>query len=232
MKIKAVATDVDGTLTDKEERISCKAIEAIRNLEAKGISVILASGNALCVLKTLKNYLGCSGALICENGAVVEYEGRIKVFGKLDNARSVLKRLKEKYGDKIVESWSNPYRLVDLALRRTIEKEKIIEVMSDFPNLNLLDSGYAYHILNKEVNKGKALEAVAELMGIGLNEIVAIGDSETDVEMFKAVSYGIAVANSPKSLKAVAKHVTAKGDGEGFFEASELILSKWLKSSY
>lgn len=226
MKIKAIATDVDGTLTDEKERISCKAIEAIRNLEAKGIPVILASGNALCVLKTLKNYLGCSGALICENGAVVEYKGHIKVFGRMDEAKLVLKRLKEKYNGKIIESWSNPYRLVDVALKRSIEKEKIIEVMLDFPNLKLLDSGYAYHILSKEINKGNALKAVADLMGIKLSEIVAIGDSETDIEMFKVVGYGIAVANSPESLKAIAKYITSKSDGEGFFEAAELILSK------
>ncbi|MEM3507616.1 MAG: phosphoglycolate phosphatase [Candidatus Bathyarchaeia archaeon] len=225
MKIKAVATDVDGTLTDEKERISCKAIEAIRNLEAKGISVILASGNTLCVLKTLKNYIGCSGALICENGAVIEYKGNIKVFGKMDDAKVVLKRLKEKYNGKIVESWSNPYRLVDIALRRNIEKEKIIEVMLDFPNLRLLDSGYAYHILSKEINKGNALKVAADLMGLKVSEIAAIGDSETDIDMFKVAGYGIAVANSPNSLKAIAKHITSKEDGEGFFEATELILS-------
>lgn len=227
MKVKAVATDIDGTLTDDKERISCKAIKAIRNLESRGIPVILASGNTLCVLKTLKNYIGCSGALICENGAVVEYKGHIKVFGRMDEAKIVLKKLKEKYGEKIVESWSNPYRLVDIALRRTIEKEKIIEIMSSFPNLRLLDSGYAYHILSKEINKGNALKTVADLMKIKLSEIVAIGDSETDIEMFKVAGYGIAVANSPESLKAIAKHVTTKANGEGFFEATKFILSKF-----
>ncbi len=231
MKIKVLATDVDGTLTNMKHKISVKAIEAIRKLEKKGIPVILASGNALCVLKTLKNYIGCSGALIAEGGGVVEYKDTVKILGKGEEARKALTKLKEKFGDKVEESWTNPYRWVDVALKRTVDKNLILKVIQNFPHLKLLDSGFAYHILDKNVDKGKGLKVAVRLMGFKIKETAVVGDSETDIEMFKVACLKIALANAPKQLKILANHTTKKSNGEGFTEAVKLILSEktWLK---
>ena len=231
MKIKVLATDVDGTLTNMKHKISVKAIEAIRKLEKKGFPVILASGNALCVLKTLKNYIGCSGALIAEGGGVVEYKDTVKILGKGEEARKALTKLKEKFGDKVEESWTNPYRWVDVALKRTVDKNLILKVIQNFPHLKLLDSGFAYHILDKNVDKGKGLKVAVKLMGFKIKETAVVGDSETDIEMFKVAGLKIALANAPKQLKILANHTTKKSNGEGFTEAVKLILSEktWLK---
>ena len=231
MKIKVLATDVDGTLTNMKHKISVKAIEAIRKLEKKGFPVILASGNALCVLKTLKNYIGCSGALIAEGGGVVEYKDTVKILGKGEEARKALTKLKEKFGDKVEESWTNPYRWVDVALKRTVDKNLILKVIQNFPHLKLLDSGFAYHILDKNVDKGKGLKVAVRLMGFKIKETAVVGDSETDIEMFKVAGLKIALANAPKQLKILANHTTKKSNGEGFTEAVKLILSEktWLK---
>ncbi|MEM3486463.1 MAG: HAD hydrolase family protein, partial [Candidatus Methanomethyliaceae archaeon] len=59
--IRAVATDVDGTITNYKDELYLEAVTAIRNLEKAGIPVILCSGNALCVLKGLARYIGCTG---------------------------------------------------------------------------------------------------------------------------------------------------------------------------
>ena len=48
MKIRALAIDIDGTLTDKLRRLNFTAGELIRELEARNVMVILATGNALC----------------------------------------------------------------------------------------------------------------------------------------------------------------------------------------
>jgi len=231
LKIKVLATNVDGTLTNMKHKISVKAIEAIRKLEKEGIPVILASGNALCVLKTLKNYIGCSGALIAEGGGVVEYKDTVKILGKGEEARKALTKLKEKFGDKVEESWTNPYRWVDVALKRTVDKNLILKVIQDFPHLKLLDSGFAYHILDKNVDKGKGLKVAVRLMGFKIKETAVVGDSETDIEMFKVAGLKIALANAPKQLKILANHTTKKSNGEGFTEAVKLILSEktWLK---
>lgn len=224
MKPRAIATDVDGTLTDRKQRISCSAIRTIRMLEDRGIPVILVSGNALCVLKTLKKYIGCSGALVCEEGAVVEYEGTLRILGSMDEARRALTMLKERFGSKIVEHWSNPYRYVDVALERVIDKCDIAGALSTFPMLKLLDSRFAYHIIDRSLNKGKGLLVAAELMGIGVEEIIAVGDSSTDTKMLEMAGCGIALANAPRSLKVIADYVASKRNGEGFAGAIKALI--------
>jgi len=230
MRVKALATDVDGTITDSRKRISHEAIRAIRTLEENGIPVILTSGNPLCVLKTLRDYLGCSGGLICEDGAVVEYKDEVKILGNKDEVLKALRRLKDLYGNMVSESWLNPYRYVDVALRKTIDRSLILKVLVDYPHLKLLDSGFAYHIMNRKLSKATGLTLLAELMGISMKEIAAVGDSIPDLEMLEAAGYSFAVANAPEPLKSVASHVTEKEDGEGFVEAAETIISRLRKT--
>ena len=63
-------------------------------------------------------------------------------------------------------------------------------------------------------------------MGADLNDVIAIGDSETDVPLFKIVKNSIAVSNSTENLKKVAKIVTTKKSGEGVLEGLDSILSE------
>lgn len=227
LKVKVLATDVDGTLTDKNYKISLEAVKYLRILEEKGFPVILVSGNALCVLKTLQRYLGCSGALIAEDGAVIEYKEKLKILGDNVEAKKALKKLKKKFDGLIVESWTNPYRYVDIAILRTINKNKVLEVIREFSNLKLLDSGFAYHLMNKNIDKGEGLKVAVQLMGLKPKEVAVIGDSETDIEMFKVAGLRFALANAPKTLKKLADYVTNKENGEGFAEAAKIILQKW-----
>jgi phosphoglycolate phosphatase (TIGR01487 family) len=221
MKFKALATDVDGTLTSKAHGISTGAIQAIRDLEARGIPVILASARPYPILNILREYLGTSGAIVCENGGHVDYGGESRLLGDNEECREVYRRLREVHGDGVREAWTNRYNLVDLAMERTIEKEKVLTVLSEFPKLRLIDSGFFYHVLARDVDKGKGLRAAAEMMGIECSVIVAIGDSEVDMELLQGAGYGVAVGDANDELKEIADLVTEGENGEGFREAVE-----------
>ncbi len=224
--VKAVATDVDGTLTDEFRTLSHEAIKAIRRLEDKGVPVILASGNALPVMRALQIYLRCTGAIICENGAVVEYKGELRVLGDRKRGEEALKALKEAFGDKVVESWSNAYRYVDFAIKCEVDRRLIEVIIAMIPRVKLLNSGFAYHLVDEKVNKGEGLRVAAQMMKLNLNEVVAIGDGENDIDLLKAAGFGIALAGSPQALKEVANYITSKPNGEGFAEAVEVML-RW-----
>jgi len=60
---------------------------------------------------------------------------------------------------------------------------------------------------------------------VDINDTVAIGDSETDVPLFKVVKNNIAVSNSTKNLKKLAKIITTKKSGEGVLEGLDMITS-------
>ncbi len=224
--MKVFATDIDGTLTDETNLISLSALQALRKIEEEGVPVLLASGNALPVVKTLKRYLGCTGAIICENGSVIEYHETLKILGDREGVKLALEKLKDRYGDGIQEHWSNRYRFVDAALKRTLDREQIETVLSEIDDVRLVDSGFAYHITSEGVNKGEGLRAASQLMAVDLADTAAIGDSETDVELVREAGFKIALANAPSSLKQVADYVTKETNGEGVAEATDLILSK------
>ncbi len=222
MSIKAVACDIDGTITDAEGRLSCKAVKAIRRMEKRGIMAILISGNALCVVKTLKRYIGTSGPIVAENGGIVEYKGVLKRLGSRSRAEAALKLLKARFGERIEESWSNQYRFVDLAIKRSLPAEELLPLLPS--DVKLLDSGYAYHLIDAEVNKGKGLLKAAAMAGIRAEYIVAVGDSMVDKPMFEAAGWRAVVGNAPLELKRMAHYVASKEYGDGFEEIAGWIL--------
>jgi hydroxymethylpyrimidine pyrophosphatase-like HAD family hydrolase len=69
--IRAVAVDIDGTVTDYGRLIDLAGIKALRAVEAQGIPVIPATGNVAPVTKAFANFVGLSGPLVCEGGGAV-----------------------------------------------------------------------------------------------------------------------------------------------------------------
>jgi len=77
----------------------------------------------------------------------------------------------------------------------------------------------ALDITDPRVNKGSSLELVSKEMGINLKNIMAMGDSENDIEFLRVAGYKVAVANADSELKDIADYVTRKSYGDGVAEA-------------
>ncbi len=220
---QAICIDVDGTITDEKYLLNLKAIKYLRILEVNGIPVMFASGNALPVLKALARYIGCSGAVIAEDGGVVEYKEKMYLLGSREEPLKFLSVLKSKVGN-IEESFFNRYRHVDVAIKRTIDIDIILSILKDFPNLKVVDSKFAFHIHDKDVDKGRGLKFACKLMNIDVSKVIAIGDSEIDIPMFTVAGYSVALANAPNSVKSLADYVTRKSYGDGFVEFIKVLL--------
>jgi len=63
------------------------------------------------------------------------------------------------------------------------------------------------------------------MLEIDVNDAIAIGDSETDIPLFKAIKNNIAVSNSTEKLKKLAKIITTKKSGEGVLEGLDMMAS-------
>lgn len=74
MPIKAIALDIDGTLTNDEKRITPRTREALIAAQERGVRVVLASGRPVQGLRALAGELDLArhhGLLVAYNGAVV-----------------------------------------------------------------------------------------------------------------------------------------------------------------
>jgi phosphoglycolate phosphatase (TIGR01487 family) len=222
--LKALLTDIDGTVTGPSRRIHTNAVEIIRSLVDSGVEVILASGNTACFMDALCKMIGTRGSFIAENGGVlrVGFNGNLHIKGDLSNAKNALAAVQEhfrKAGTEL-ELYSPDYRFSDRAFARTVPTEEVIKVLSGFP-VQVIDTGYAIHLQQAGINKGTAMAALGNLMGIDLSDMMAIGDSVNDIPMLMSAGIGIAVANAHPDAKKVAKYITGKEYGDGFVEAVE-----------
>lgn len=220
MKVVAVSIDIDGTITDEGRRIDCRAIVAIRRLK---MPVILATGNTVCFALTTAKLIGTDGIIIAENGGVVKicYDGEEHVLCDAKECERAFGLLSKHFD---LEKLDAEYRKTDVALRRNFDLSRAREILSNSNlNVDLVDSGFAIHIKNKHINKGVGLKKVAELQGWSTQDIIAIGDSENDIEMFSVTGFRVAVGNADSKLKQMATLVTKGEYGAGVAEAIETI---------
>ena len=224
--IKAMAIDIDGTMTYKDRRLDVVAVDAVRKAEAAGLPVVLATGNITCFAEATAILLGASGPIVAEDGGVVfdRASGKEHVLGDRVEAERGLAALRKAFGN-LKQTRGSLMRLTGLTIERTVTAEQAMDVFRrEGIRLIAVDSGFAIHIKDPEVNKGNALRKVASLLKISTAEIAAVGDALNDIEMLRVAGVSFAVANSDEFVKEACTHVTSEPYGKGVAEAVEKIL--------
>ena len=84
-------------------------------------------------------------------------------------------------------------------------------------------------------SKMEGIRIVGEEFGFSMDQVMAFGDSDNDLEMLSGVGLSIAMGNGTTSVKAIAKHTTTSNGKDGIQKAlqhfgilseKELFLSK------
>jgi len=236
-KIKAIAVDVDGTITDKDRKICIGAIESIRAVEELEIPTIIVTGNIFFYAYATATLIGATGGIVAENGGVIselDEDGieKIKVLGDFQKAQKTFDYLNSKLAENNNKSTENGLRKVDdsdsrlseIAMYRTIDESVIKNILNESKEdfgVEVYDTQFAIHITDKNINKGSSLSIVAKKHGFDLDEILAIGDSENDIEFLSVCGFKVAVANADESLKEIADYVCKNKYGDGVKEAIE-----------
>lgn len=219
--LKALITDIDGTITDPTRQIHTGAIETIRALVDQGIMVVLASGNTSCFMETLCKMIGTQGSFIAENGGVFRagYTGPLRITGDQAACRTALDTLQAHYramGQEL-DLYSPTYRFADLAFGRTVPVDEVREILAGYP-VQIIDTGFAIHLQTPGITKGTTLTELATALALAPEDFCAVGDSVNDIQMLEAAGIGIAVANAHPDTKAAAEYVTSQHYGDGFVE--------------
>jgi phosphoglycolate phosphatase (TIGR01487 family) len=222
--LRALLTDIDGTLTGPDRRIHTGSVERIRTLVDNGIPVVLASGNTSCFMDAICRMIGTDGSFIAENGGVFRngFSGKITISGDQAVIRRALATVQEHFRAQGTELdlYSPQYRYSDLAFARTVPVDEVRHVLNNQP-VHIVDTGYAIHLQTPGISKGTALSSLAQAMDLSPGGFLAVGDSLNDIQMIKTAGTGVALANGHPDLKAVAQYVTQKEYGDGFCEAVE-----------
>lgn len=220
--IKAVAFDIDGTLTFPDRTLDLSAVRAIRQLK---LPVVLATGNVLCFANALAVSLGKISGVIAENGGIAT-DGKSKIVsGNIADCRRAAHEI-EASGKFTLRRINAKERETEIAYSRDTLTPSEVELLRKMvaqccDHLTVVDSGFALHIKDASVNKGVGLIEIGELLGIAVEEFAAFGDAENDVEMLEIAGTGIAVANADLKARAAASYIAKKRYGLGVVEGLE-----------
>jgi hydroxymethylpyrimidine pyrophosphatase-like HAD family hydrolase len=92
---RLVATDVDGTLLDPEERVSPRAVAVVERLVAAGVGFVLVTGRPPRWIPPVVAQLGVASLAVCANGSVLYDAVQDRVLWAETLAPDVLARLAE-----------------------------------------------------------------------------------------------------------------------------------------
>jgi len=94
--IKLIASDLDGTLLDEKKRLPPETFDIIYKLKNKNILFVPSSGRQYASLKKLFRPVSDDMPFICENGALLKYNGEtlFSVFFPEDKAAEALAAVK------------------------------------------------------------------------------------------------------------------------------------------
>lgn len=215
--VPPVVLDIDGTLTmvDAERKpapIDPRLLDRLRRWDAP---VILATGKAFPFPVALCQFTGLPVRVIAETGGIVCNGDRLEVLVDTARTDAIVEAMRDRQvasGDPL--DLINRWRETEVAFLREIPLDELEAVAADH-GFEVVDTGYAYHVKDPGVSKGKGLDRLLQWESIDSGRCVAIGDSANDVSLFDRVGHAVAVANAAQEAKAAADHVAAEGHAEG-----------------
>jgi len=167
---------------------------------------------------------GVTRTAVGENGGCITYgPNEHALIGKKKECIEAFEFLRSQL-DNVKEKPVFP-RMTEVVLERTFDIEQGRKILASY-NVILTDSMYAYHINSQGVDKGSGFEEVMKKLSVTKDDVIAIGDSETDIPLFKRASFSIALGNSSDYVKSNASMAVSAKEGDGVIEALGKIAPK------
>ena len=252
-KYKIVASDLDGTLLNKEQIISEENLQAISEMNRLGVEFIPTTGRsmnevdpALINSPDIRYIITSNGAVVYDKNIgktiITRYIPRDDVSLVLENIRPynvfiVAKEGGKSYFDKnkynseflntcgidayfghIISQHAEALEDFESFLLSSNEIEMIVvffefdesaryckQIFEDSGRLCAAHANIGYlEVYSSDAGKGNAIIALADMLGINIADVIAVGDSKNDSSMIKEAGLGLAVANACDALKELA----------------------------
>lgn len=248
--IKAAFFDIDGTLlSHKTRQVSPATVAAIRTLQEKGISCVVATGRHKTEMDKLPldglafdGYLTLNGQMILNrdmrmlSGVPIEGEAREMLLDIFVNHTLPMLILEQ---ERVYLNYYAP-----------VVKQVQDAISTPVPPFGTYDGAPIYQaclylpegkheclpklrehcvvtwwnsggvdVIAKGGGKVAGIRRYLEEKGISREEIIAFGDGENDLEMLKFAGIGVAMANGEEAVKENADYITDSVDEDGVYKA-------------
>lgn len=144
---------------------------------------------------------------------------RVRYYNSDEEVVALLRRTRAPVADlkAFLREKGEPIQKVQLCFRDMAEREAArSEIAAVFPDI-LVTSSFRNNLeLNAaDADKGRALLALAQHLGISAADTIAFGDSSNDLRMLRAAGTSVAMGNAAPEVCAVCDYVTDTNDRDG-----------------
>jgi 5-amino-6-(5-phospho-D-ribitylamino)uracil phosphatase len=238
-RYKLIALDMDGTLLDDKSQVTRANRAAIAEARRMGIHVVLSTGRGMQSLLPYYQDLELDSPIVAVNGSEVwrsekELDVRqLMPYEEVMALRDIAVREDAWYwvyattGVFNKENWSAaPQASEALWLKfgyYTEDAEQLERIRESIGSVGVFEMTNS-HPCNIELNpvgvsKASGLRKVCQLLGLSMDEVVAMGDSLNDAAMLKEAGLGIAMGNAQDEVKQLADAVTGTNEESGVAQA-------------
>ena len=244
MMIKAIFFDIDGTLTDfRTASIPEDTICCLNELHEKGIKLFIATGrHVIHMWQAIPKELPFDGYVTLNGQIGLNHDGQM-IYGRtihpedqatgirLANEKATLimlieehrnylnyydesmaamyERFKVAYPDISVSDGAPIYQI---SMYGTAEERK--EFVNQLPHCRPVSWGLGFDLIPTDGGKIAGIREMIRHYGISIEETMAFGDAENDLDMIEGCGVGVAMAKSPDFVREKADFVTFDaGDG-------------------
>lgn len=220
--MKLIAFDLDNTIAELNRPASKRTVESLIDFEMQGIRIAILSGKPASYLCGFVRQMGLRDAIISgENGAIIQYSSKFPPSQfyftidldkqSIDSLRTFEGIIRKEFGQDV---WIQP-NMVNLTLFPVREEVKesvfkffheyVEEHNQEFDRFKIYRHIDSIELVPLSVDKGMALKKIMEIEKLGKDQVCAVGDSESDIPMFKQVenSFGIGIGPAKYSVESI-----------------------------
>jgi len=182
--------------------------------------VVVTTGKVLPNAVALCQFVGIPERAVAETGAIVLVDDDVTVVGDGAAAEAFAAGYVDEVGSL---GWGdtdlvNRWREVEVAVNRDHDRAAVDRIAAEH-GLEVVDTGYAYHVKSPDVDKGDGLRRAASVIDRDPADFAAVGDSENDVATFDVVGTSYAVGNADDAAIAAADVTLEESYADGFLAA-------------
>ena len=254
-----VVSDVDGTLMDHSYDLT-PAKNAIKTLQKISVPVILCTSKTAAEVKVIRNELNLTDPYIVENGGAIYGESLNKVNGEIilgeryKVLEEILNNISKEINYKLIplnnlsdqdatdltglkghsltlmrdRHWSMPF----LNPPKTLEEK--INISCQKFNVEIFKGNRMSHLLSKNSNKGKAINALKRYSKNKNIQIVGLGDSPNDLPLLVNSDFRIVIPGDRgpnfsllEKLKGLEFTLASKPNGYGWENEIDKLIKKF-----
>lgn len=177
---------------------------------------ILESVKGIDAMPHIMNHASIVSERDFENMEHFDMKGYIPLF---DKVATKVDNLYDYY-----EEYEIPVAKFNLYHATGEKRDKTKNLLKD-TGLELVDAEQtSVEISAKGITKGTGLEQLCKYLGITMNEVIAVGDADNDIDVLSKVGLAIAMGNANEKVKSICDVIVSDCDSDGCVEAVEKYL--------